>query len=345
MLVKGALWEWNSHDEYELRNYTKPVRTENKAHRKHHNEIDSVSDHLPHEWLLNLLFRRRKYRRKHQCSESLAFVRGIHRSPVNSPQKGSVTRKMFTCDDVIMSVGAKIFNICDICYGPTSAAFDEHFGAELPCYKRVRWHLVSAISQAIHGSHKGRAQTIYGSKRVAGLIHRCPVRCLPSCWVQCCVLKTASYVFMALTTLWEQHIIFNTPTVYLSSFPQLRNFISGNAIILKYYGCHKSISVVFFCSWVSKHEAVVYVCKNMYLFSVFFSSWLCCTVISLAYCVCKLLSNIYISPCLHFHYIDIHWLLWSTDNSIKPTPVFIICCLMYVRILGFQIDSNQLQFC
>ena len=39
---------------------------------------------------------------KHQSSASLAFVRGIHRSPVNSPHKGPVTRKMFTFDDVIM---------------------------------------------------------------------------------------------------------------------------------------------------------------------------------------------------------------------------------------------------
>ena len=33
--------------------------------------------------------------RKHQSSASLAFVRGIHRSAVNSPHKGPVTRKMF----------------------------------------------------------------------------------------------------------------------------------------------------------------------------------------------------------------------------------------------------------
>ena len=42
-------------------------------------------------------------RRKHQSSASLAFVRGIHRSPVNSPHKWPVTRKMFPFDDVIMS--------------------------------------------------------------------------------------------------------------------------------------------------------------------------------------------------------------------------------------------------
>ena len=42
--------------------------------------------------------------RKHQSSASLAFVRGIHRWPVNSPHKWPVTRKMFPFDDIIMSV-------------------------------------------------------------------------------------------------------------------------------------------------------------------------------------------------------------------------------------------------
>ena len=40
--------------------------------------------------------------RKHQSSASLAFVRGIHRGPVNSPHKWPVTRKMFPFHDVIM---------------------------------------------------------------------------------------------------------------------------------------------------------------------------------------------------------------------------------------------------
>ena len=39
---------------------------------------------------------------KLQSSASLAFVRGIHRGPVNSPHKRPVTRKMFPFDDVIM---------------------------------------------------------------------------------------------------------------------------------------------------------------------------------------------------------------------------------------------------
>ena len=41
--------------------------------------------------------------RKHQSSASLAFVRGIHRWPVNSPNKWPVTRKMLPFDDVIMA--------------------------------------------------------------------------------------------------------------------------------------------------------------------------------------------------------------------------------------------------
>ena len=41
--------------------------------------------------------------RKHQSSASLAFVRGIHRWPVNSPHKWPVMRKMCPFDDVIMT--------------------------------------------------------------------------------------------------------------------------------------------------------------------------------------------------------------------------------------------------
>ena len=40
--------------------------------------------------------------RKPQRSASLAFVRGVHRWPVNSPPKWPITRKMFPFDDVIM---------------------------------------------------------------------------------------------------------------------------------------------------------------------------------------------------------------------------------------------------
>ena len=62
-----------------------------------HNDHDDVSNHQPCGCFLNRLFRSRSKK------TSLAFVRGIHRGPVNSPRKWPVTRKMFPFDDVIMS--------------------------------------------------------------------------------------------------------------------------------------------------------------------------------------------------------------------------------------------------
>ena len=41
--------------------------------------------------------------RKHQSAASLAFMRGMHRGPVNSPHKWPLMRKRFPFDDVIMS--------------------------------------------------------------------------------------------------------------------------------------------------------------------------------------------------------------------------------------------------
>ena len=41
-------------------------------------------------------------KKKHQSYASLAFVRWIHRWPVNSPHEWPVTRKIFPFDDVIM---------------------------------------------------------------------------------------------------------------------------------------------------------------------------------------------------------------------------------------------------
>ena len=50
--------------------------------------------------------------RKHQSSASLAFVRGIHRWPVNSPHKCPVTRNKFPFDDVITLHWDMIQRVC-----------------------------------------------------------------------------------------------------------------------------------------------------------------------------------------------------------------------------------------
>ena len=49
--------------------------------------------------------------RKHQSAASLAFVRGLHRGPVNSPHKWPVTRKMFPFHDVIMATNVRVANL------------------------------------------------------------------------------------------------------------------------------------------------------------------------------------------------------------------------------------------
>ena len=65
-----------------------------------HNGRDSVCNQEPHDCLLNRLFRRRS--KKTSKLRVIGLCGGIHRVPVNSPQKWPVTRKMFPFDDVIM---------------------------------------------------------------------------------------------------------------------------------------------------------------------------------------------------------------------------------------------------
>ena len=59
--------------------------------RWRHHRRDSVSSHQPHDCLLNRLFRRRS--KKTSKLRVTGLLRGIHRGPVNSPQKWPVTRQ------------------------------------------------------------------------------------------------------------------------------------------------------------------------------------------------------------------------------------------------------------
>ena len=52
--------------------------------------------------------------RKHQSSASLAFVRGIHRLPVNSLHKGPVTWEIFPFDDVFMNLHVTLHNAINV---------------------------------------------------------------------------------------------------------------------------------------------------------------------------------------------------------------------------------------
>ena len=96
--------------------------------------------------------------RKHQSSASLAFVRGIQRSPVNSLHKGPVTRKMFPFDGVIM---------CSW-YDPVSSSWlrccprtEQASHEQPPCWPfRVAWILlcnmhIQVLPQTVRDRRRG----------------------------------------------------------------------------------------------------------------------------------------------------------------------------------------------
>ena len=94
LTTRQTSWRLNQHDSLQWR----------------HNERDGVSNLMVVYWSLYT----GADQRKHQSSASLAFVRGIHWWPVNSPHKGRVTRKMFPFDHVIMSAKEVVHVHCHI---------------------------------------------------------------------------------------------------------------------------------------------------------------------------------------------------------------------------------------
>ena len=70
--------------------------------------MSAMASQSPASRLFTLPFIQGADQRKHQSSASLAFVRGIHRWPVNSPHKRPVKRKIFSFDDGIMATAGVI---------------------------------------------------------------------------------------------------------------------------------------------------------------------------------------------------------------------------------------------
>ena len=85
--------------QWHLRWFTNPALQWRHNERRH-----GVSNHQPHDCLLNRLFRRRS--KKTSKLRVTGLCAGIHRWLVNFPHKGPVTRKMFPIDDVIMHCDA-----------------------------------------------------------------------------------------------------------------------------------------------------------------------------------------------------------------------------------------------
>ena len=102
------------------------TRVQYTAHLKHYNDV-IMSAMASQTTSLAIVFPSvysGADQRKHQSSASLAFARGIHRSPVNSPHKWPVTRKMFPFDDVIMM--STRFALCCGCV-PVDFTHNDYF--------------------------------------------------------------------------------------------------------------------------------------------------------------------------------------------------------------------------
>ena len=88
--------------------------------------------------------------RKHQSSASLAFVWGIHRPPVNSPQKWPVTQKMFPFDDVVMKTQIIVCPYKHIDHVWRNSQLDHTIQFIFSNYKTVSWDIIPYTETQIH---------------------------------------------------------------------------------------------------------------------------------------------------------------------------------------------------
>ena len=83
------------------------MRTEEgNIYRRHYNDaiMGAIASQITSLTIVYWIVNSDADQKKYQSSASLAFVRRIHREPVNSSHKWPVTRKMFPFDDVIMDI-------------------------------------------------------------------------------------------------------------------------------------------------------------------------------------------------------------------------------------------------
>ena len=99
-------------------NSNQTIINKHPDHKNHYSDfiMGAVASQIPSLAIVYSTVYSGAYQRKLQRSASLAFVRGIHRWPVNSPHKGPVTRKMFPFDDVMMSLDTCIGHLCMLLY-------------------------------------------------------------------------------------------------------------------------------------------------------------------------------------------------------------------------------------
>ena len=107
------------------------------------------------------------YQRKRRSSASLAFVRGIHRWPVDPIQKGPVSRKIFWIDDIITDAWSRFRHISNeifkciakrkLPYFDSSVTDTFVYGPKLKIYQHwLRKSQDAKEAQAVTWAHDGR---------------------------------------------------------------------------------------------------------------------------------------------------------------------------------------------
>ena len=146
--------------------------------------------------------------RKHQNSASLAFVKGIHRWPMNSPHKGQVTRKLFPFHDVIMikliyehiyisNIIRVLFILPDMKEMNQFSVFVSNLPRRYGCIARRHGHV---FRMALHNEGDWRMETWQRARRASCHVS---IRQSPSCvmpfWTHAkCLLAFISYLPMWL---------------------------------------------------------------------------------------------------------------------------------------------------
>ena len=120
-----------------------------------HNDQCSVSNHQPHDCLLNRLFRRKS--KKTSKRRVTGLCAGNSPVPVNSPHKGPVTRKMVPFDDVIMMVNIVSNN--GLCIYST-----KHYPNHLTYWGRATHICVSKLTIIVQITMADKVQSHYLNK-------------------------------------------------------------------------------------------------------------------------------------------------------------------------------------
>ena len=124
--------------------------------------------------------------RKHQSSASLAFARGIHRWPVNSPHKWPVTRKKFLFDDVIMLHLTYVREECQVwikwATGPSGRPRDKPVGwgepVTLETWLRLAMGYLHVVGRLTNGPQSCSRKSTISELQVRLMIARKQFKCL-----------------------------------------------------------------------------------------------------------------------------------------------------------------------